>query len=83
MSSDIQKITELDTVVYNTVESVLGEWNFENNLQFPTLIQKVAVKLNVNKDSEVKELDAQVRRFIRLHTQYESNRRAPQRYPSL
>ncbi len=72
----IQTVGEESMTIYKAALEVLQDWKFETNLQFPTLIERVALKLSITKDSEIKELDGQVRFFVRRHPDYKSKRGA-------
>lgn len=62
--------------IYRTALSLLQDWKFDTNYQFPNLIDNVAKKLNITDDSEKKELDAQIRFFVRRNPVYKSKRGA-------
>lgn len=62
----IESVLEELTSIYKVVDEVLASWSGDGNIQFPSLIGMVAVKLNLN-DKQVRELDPMVRFFVRKH----------------
>lgn len=63
-------------LIWRTALEFLEEHKFDTNLQFPKLLEDVAKKLNITKDSELKELDAQIRFFVRRNPAYKAKRGA-------
>lgn len=76
MTDIIQKVGEEAMSAYKAALEVLEEWKFDTNLQFPELTKKVAEKLGITDDSEKKELDGQLRYFVRRNPTYKSKRGA-------
>ena len=50
--------------LFNVTEDVLHEWNWESNMQFPVLMEKLAVKMNWVED-DVRLADPLVRYYVR------------------
>jgi hypothetical protein len=63
-------------LIWRTALEFLEEHKFDTNLQFPKLLEDVAKKLNITDDSEKKELDAQIRFFVRRNPTYKAKRGA-------
>ncbi len=76
MSTIVQEVGDEAMNVYRAALEVLQDWKFETNLQFPKLLESVATKLKVTDDSEKKELDAQIRFFVRRNPAYKAKRGA-------
>jgi len=76
MSNIIQTVGAEAMTVYQTALEILEDWKFDTNLQFPSLLDSVAKKLQITNDSELKELDAQIRYFVRRNPAYKSKRGA-------
>lgn len=72
----IQSVTEEAASICRAALEVMQDWKFETNLQFPTLVERVAVKLNITDNSRIKELDGQIRFFVHRHPDYRSKRGA-------
>jgi len=76
MSDIVKTVGDEAMLVYRTALEILEDWKFESNLQFPKLLEDVAKKLNITEDSEKKELDAQIRYFVRRNPTYKAKRGA-------
>lgn len=72
----VEEVGDEAMTIYRTALMFLQDWKFESNLQFPKLVEDVAKKLNITDDSEKKELDAQIRFFVRRNPTYKAKRGA-------
>lgn len=75
MSDSIQVITDKLSGIFIKANEALSEWTEEGNLQFPILMGKLAVKLNLD-DKQLREIDPIVRYYVRNHPEYEITRGA-------
>ena len=75
MSDSIQKITDKLSGIFSKANEALSEWTEDGNLQFPALMGKLAVKLNLD-DKQLREIDPIVRYYVRNHPEYEITRGA-------
>jgi len=63
MSDFHKKIGEDLFVIYEKIDEALSEWDWSKNMQFPTLLANVAVKMGVNDISDEKEAKRQIRKL--------------------
>lgn len=75
MSDSIQAITDKLSGIFSKANEALSEWTEDGNLQFPVLMGKLAVKLNLD-DKQLREIDPIVRYYVRNHRDYEITRGA-------
>lgn len=67
MSNDvINKIIDDLLPIFQATDQALNEWTSEGNLQFPTLLTSLAVKLNWD-EKQIREADPLVRMYVRRH----------------
>ena len=67
MRNDVtQKILDELVQLFAITEEVLNEWTEEANLQFPVLLGKIALKLNLD-EKQLREADPFVRKYVRNH----------------
>jgi hypothetical protein len=67
MSNDvINKIIDDLLPIFQATDQALNEWTSEGNLQFPTLLASLAVKLNWD-EKQIREADPLVRMYVRRH----------------
>jgi hypothetical protein len=71
MQNAVSKITS----VWSLVDELLSSYNSNANLQFPTLMQMLAVKMNLE-EKQVRELDPMVRFYVRNHPDWKVTRGA-------
>jgi hypothetical protein len=64
MNPVIQSVTDKLTVVFSAVDEILNTWEGEGNLQFPTLIGMMAIKMNWN-EKQARENDPVIRYYVR------------------
>lgn len=64
MNSVIQSVTDKLFVVFSAVDEILNTWKGEGNLQFPTLVGMMALKMNWN-DKQARENDPIIRYYVR------------------
>lgn len=76
MSNIVETVGADAMRVYSTALKFLEEWKFESNLQFPKLVEDVAKELKITEDRDLKELDAQIRYFVRRNPTYKAKRGA-------
>jgi hypothetical protein len=75
MNNSIQLALNFFTEVFTATEQVLDEWKETSNLQFPVLMNMVAVKMNLD-ESNIKDIDPFIRYYIRKHPDWCSTRGA-------
>jgi len=63
------------TMMFEVTDEVLNDWNGDGNLQFPLLVQMMAVKLNWD-DKQMREADPLVRYYVRKHPDWHVTRGA-------
>ena len=61
--------------IFKTIDDCLTEWKGDGNLQFPTLIGMIALKLSWD-DKQLREHDAIVRFYVRKHPDWHVTRGA-------
>jgi hypothetical protein len=66
MSDNIQSTLDDLTAIFTATDEVLSGWTGEGNLQFPTLIGMMAVKLNWD-EKQAREADPLIRFYVRKH----------------
>lgn len=64
MSKTVQDVLDKLSPLFQATDEVLAAWNGEGNLQFPTLLGMMAVKLNWD-EKQVRENDPLVRYYVR------------------
>lgn len=64
MSKTVQDVLDRLSPLFQATDDVLAAWNGEGNLQFPTLLGMMAVKLNWD-EKQVRENDPLVRYYVR------------------
>lgn len=67
MSNDIiTSILDDLTAVFEATDDALNDWKGDGNLQFPLLVQMMAVKMNWD-EKQMREEDPLVRYYVRKH----------------
>jgi len=67
MSNDIiTSILDDLTAVFEATDDALNDWKGDGNLQFPLLVQMMAVKMNWD-EKQMREADPLVRYYVRKH----------------
>ena len=64
--SNVDNILNNLSEIFNLTEQMLIEWKGNGNLQFPVLLEMMALKMNWS-DKEVREADPMVRYYVRRH----------------
>lgn len=64
--SNIDKVLNNLSEIFNLTEQMLTDWKGEGNLQFPLLLEMMSLKMNWT-DKEVREADPMVRYYVRRH----------------
>ena len=54
------------TEVFNATDDALNDWKGDGNLQFPLLVQMMAVKMNWD-EKQMREADPLIRYYVRKH----------------
>lgn len=70
MSDEVKKFAEFSQTVAQATEDCLSVWTFQENYQFPVLINHVATK--IQKDAAV--IDPFVRRYVNMSERYKACR---------
>lgn len=67
MTTDtINTVIDELTAIFTATDEVLSDWRSETNLQFPTLVGMLAVKLNLD-EKQMREVDPLIRYYVRKH----------------
>lgn len=76
MSNDtITAILDDLTLMFDATDEILNEWTGNANLQFPLLVQMMAVKLNWD-EKQMREADPLIRYYVRKHPDWHVTRGA-------
>lgn len=75
MSEVIQSVTNQIVAIFTEVEEILNNWKGEGNLQFPTLIGMMSVKMNWT-EKQAREADPIIRYYVRSNPDWHVTRGA-------
>jgi hypothetical protein len=75
MKDDIKNTLRDMQEILEKTEEVLSEWTSDGNLQFPSLLASLGLKMSLT-DHQLREADAVVRIYIRRHSEYHVTRGA-------
>lgn len=67
--SAIKSVTDKLEPIFKATDEALNEWKGDGNLQFPTLMAMLSVKMNWD-TKQVREADPFVRYFVRHHPEW-------------
>lgn len=75
MSNAIQSVTDQLVVIFESADEVLNSYQGEGNLQFPSLMGMIALKMNWN-EKQTREADPIVRYYVRNNPEWHVTRGA-------
>lgn len=73
--NNVQQSLDLLTPVFHATDTALSEWSGESNLQFPALMETLALKLNWSEE-DIRQSDPLVRFYVRNHPEWHVTRGA-------
>lgn len=75
MNENIDSVLKQISVIFNSTDEILCEWNGDGNLQFPVLLKMLADKMNWD-EKQIREADPIIRFYIRRNSDWHVTRGA-------